>query len=171
LVELKKFRQIGNGLVFGGTKKIDNEIVPELIELNYLKEKSINSKTGGPNKVTQVYLDEVTEVIYDQQEYWPLTQRYWLYRIMAKKGWLKVDEYSSGKYPKEKRGLCTPGKNLNNILLRGRRSGLISWEAIVGSRGMRVDPMSVDSPDSLADRLKWDMDNFQFDRQSGQVWF
>jgi len=72
LVELKKFRQIGNGLVFGGTKKIDNEIVPELIELNYLKEKSINSKTGGPNKVTQVYLDEVTEVIYDQQEYWPL---------------------------------------------------------------------------------------------------
>jgi len=121
-----------------------------------------------PNKATQVFLDEVIEVLNEQEDLWPLTQRYWLYRLMAKKGWLKVDEYQPSKVDKDKRHLCTPGKNLNNILNRGRRAGVIPWAAVSGSRGVDNPPMTSASAASLADLIHRAIDNRQFDRQKGQ---
>ena len=122
-----------------------------------------------PNKETQVFLDEVLEVLNDQKELWPLTQRYWLYRLMAKKGWLKVDEYQPSKFDKDKRHLCTPGKNLNNILNRGRRAGLIPWEAVSGSRGVDNPPRTSKDAESLARLIQDNINCRQFDRQKGQT--
>ena len=121
-----------------------------------------------PSKATQVFLDEVLEVLNEQKELWPLTQRYWLYRLMAKKGWLKVDEYQPSKNDKSKRHLCTPGKNLNNILNRGRRAEIIPWEAVSGSRGVDNPPRTSSNADQLARLIKSNIDNWQFDRQEGQ---
>ena len=38
LMELKKFRQIGNGLVFGGTKKVNDKIVPSDRPFEFVKQ-------------------------------------------------------------------------------------------------------------------------------------
>lgn len=111
-----------------------------------------------PQKATQVYLEEVQEVIRSQRDYWPLTQRYWLYRLIALKGWIKADEY----------GKATKGKNLNTILVKGRRAGLIPWEAVASSRGAVGDPLNRSNPDALAGLVRNVVNSCQFDRQEGQ---
>jgi hypothetical protein len=111
-----------------------------------------------PQKATQVYLREVQEVINLQRGYWPLTQRYWLYRLIAIKGWIKADEY----------GEDTKGKNLNNILGRGRRAGLIPWDAVASSRGSVEDPLNRSDAGELAGLVRDVINRCQFDRQEGQ---
>lgn len=44
-----------------------------------------------PKPETLPFLVDVIEAYRDD---WPLAQRSWLYRLIAKKGWLKVDEYT-----------------------------------------------------------------------------
>ena len=111
-----------------------------------------------PQKATQVYLREAQEIINGQRDYWPLTQRYWLYRLIALKGWIKADEY----------GKATKGKNLNTILVKGRRAGLIPWEAVASSRGSVGDPLNRSDADSLAGLVRDVINDCQFDRQEGQ---
>jgi hypothetical protein len=104
-----------------------------------------------PKPETLPFLADVIEVIEAHLDDWPLTQRSWLYRLMAKKGWLKVDEYNRNKAHPKKRHLCTPGKNLNLILDRGRRAGFIPWEAVQSKRGELNTPLNKTCPAELAD--------------------
>ncbi|NOR20936.1 MAG: hypothetical protein GQ538_12715 [Xanthomonadales bacterium] len=47
-----------------------------------------------PKPETFPFLADVIEIIEAYRDDWPLTQRSWLYRLIAKKGWLKVDEHT-----------------------------------------------------------------------------
>ena len=70
----------------------------------------------SPSKATRPDLEDVLEVIEAERDEWPLSQRYWLYKLMAKKGWRKVDEYKKCKYPKnKKRGVI--GRNNQSCCL------------------------------------------------------
>jgi hypothetical protein len=122
-----------------------------------------------PKPETLPFLGDVIEVIEAHLDDWPLTQRSWLYRLMAKKGWLKVDEYNRNKAHPKDRHLCTPGKNLNLILDRGRRAGLIPWEAVQSKRGELNTPLNKTCPAELADSIEYVIETAQFDRQKGQA--
>ena len=121
-----------------------------------------------PQTQTRKYLDEVIEVMEASRNDWPMTQRYWLYRLMSVKDWLKVDEYRPSKYKLKKRHLCTPGKNLNNILDRGRRAGFVPWEAVTSKRGEKETPINQTHPSDLADSVEVIIAFTQFDRQRDQ---
>jgi hypothetical protein len=145
----------------------------------YRRDKMANVKGFAPwhpQKATKEALAEVLDVINSQKEYWPLSQRYWLYRLMGLKGWQKFDEYA-GKAGKA-HGVDDEGntfylprdsKNLNLILNRGRRARLIPMEAVSSSRGMVKPPSDSGSPEVLADWLHRIADQEQFGRQVGQT--
>ena len=122
-----------------------------------------------PQKKTQAALEQVLDVIEAGRDDWPLTQRYWLYRLMGKHGWEKFDEYNASTY-KKSTGKQPPNepKNLNNILSRGRRAGVIPWGAIASSRGMVEQPSVSDSPEVLAGWLMKIAEDEQFGRQAQQ---
>ena len=123
-----------------------------------------------PAKRTRAALEQVLDVIEDGREHWPLSQRYWLYRLIAKHGWRKWDEYSRSRARKNGyANLPREPYNLNNILDRGRRAGLIPWEAVTSSRGVWREPDMIDTPEELADVLTRYARAYQFDRQAGQV--
>ena len=126
--------------------------------------------TWKPQKQTHRYLEDVLSVLNAQKHLWPLTQRYWLYRLMSKKGWSKFDEYDAATYRKANKGKNPPRspRNLNMILNRGRRSGVIPWEAISSDRGMVEEPFFADSPASAALIAKEVINDVQFFRQEGQ---
>lgn len=128
-----------------------------------------------PQKATKEALAEVLDVINSQKEHWPLSQRYWLYRLMGLKNWHKYDEYA-GKAGKA-HGVDDEGntfylprdsKNLNLILNRGRRAKLIPMEAVQSARGMVDPPSDSGSPEVLADWLRELAEREQFGRQVGQ---
>lgn len=122
-----------------------------------------------PNKETERALFELIDVIYDQKQFWPLSQRYWLYRLMGLKGWEKFDEYSASKYKKQTGK--TPQRqpyNLNNIINRGIRAGLLPEEAFSGSRGIEDEPFSFSSVQSFVSKMDTFVQMAQFDRQAGQ---
>jgi hypothetical protein len=123
-----------------------------------------------PQAATRERLEEVQTVMEEQRSEWPLSQRYWLYRLMGRFGWEKFDEYNASAYRKAngRKGLPREPYNLNHILDRGRRSGMIEWEAVVATRGMHNPPMTSDSPEDLADLLEAIANQRQFDRQAGQ---
>jgi len=126
--------------------------------------------TWAPDSKTQPFLEEVLAVINANRSIWPLSQRSWLYRLMAEKGWKKVDEYGwkKGKVDPKDRHLCTEGKNLNNILNRGRRAGLIPWEAITSSRGDAVPPSESSGPVAVANWIDLTIADEMLMRQDGQ---
>lgn len=123
-----------------------------------------------PRAATAERLKEVLAVINEGKDDWPLSQRYWLYRLMSVYKWKKFDEYNASHYRKangNKKPPRTP-YNLNHILDRGRRAGIIPWEAIESTRGRRMDPSQSDSPEELADAIESIVRYEQFGRQAGQ---
>ena len=123
----------------------------------------------NPRGKKMAALSGVLEVIKAGRDDWPLSQRYWLYRLMGTKGWEKFDEYSAKDYRK-KTGKNPPREpyNLNYILNRARRAHMIPWEAVSCSRGLVKDPSTSDSPETLANWLREIAEQEQFDRQAGQ---
>ena len=123
-----------------------------------------------PKKDYVWMLQDVTEVLYQYQDYWPLSQRGWLYRLMATKGWDKTWEASTPSTI-TKRGSApnrTSGGGLQLILDRGRRSGKIPWEAVLSKRGTRETPYRLTGPDQFADTLEDVLEGMTVDRQMNQ---
>ena len=121
----------------------------------------------------QWMLSDVLEIIESYREYWPLTQRSWLYRLMSQKQWQKSWEaydldtvtkrLNAGK-PLNK----TSGGGLNLILDRGRRAGLIPWKAVQSKRGSRIEPYRLRSADDFATSLQDLLGGMTVDRQMNQ---
>ena len=123
-----------------------------------------------PKKDYVWMLQDVLEVMYQYQDYWPLSQRGWLYRLMARKGWEKSWEASTPSTI-AKRGSApdrTSGGGLQLILDRGRRSGKIPWEAVLSKRGTRETPWRLTGPDQFADQLGDLLEGMTADRQMNQ---
>ena len=121
----------------------------------------------------QWMLSDVLEVIESYREYWPLTQRAWLYRLMSEKKWKKSWEAYDPGTVKKRLSQGKPlnknsGGGLNLILDRGRRAGLIPWGAVQSKRGTRIEPWRVGSPDDFASNLQDLLGGMTVDRQMNQ---
>ena len=121
----------------------------------------------------QWMLSDVLEVIESYRQYWPLTQRSWLYRLMSQKGWKKSWEAYDPDTVTKRLNAGKPlsknsGGGLNLILDRGRRAGLIPWEAVQSKRGSHIEPWRLRSADDFASNLQDVLGGMTVDRQMNQ---
>lgn len=118
-------------------------------------------------------LEDVQQVIERYRDYWPLTQRSWLYRLMGSgtewsKAWENHTPSAAAKRIEEGRPLKNSGGGLQLILDRGRRAGLIPWEAVQSKRGTNIEPWRLTSPEGFGNALNATLDHMTVDRQMGQ---
>jgi len=96
-------------------------------------------------------LGRILAVLDDHAEYWPITPRQVLYRLMGRGEATKQDAEKIGE-------------NLN----RGRRAGMIPWEAIGDGRTESKFPIVCDDPEAFFAEMRQSASVYQLDRQDGQ---
>jgi hypothetical protein len=97
---------------------------------------------------------DVTEVLEENRDYWPLSVRTIYYRLLG-----------TGRYGKAAGLAARVGEHVANA----RRAGVIPWEAIFDSSMTRIESRWWDDEhDWLADARSW-AEDFRLDRQQGQA--
>ncbi len=87
----------------------------------------------------------------DHADYWPITPRQVLYRLMGRGQAIKADDERIGDY-----------------LVRGRRAGFIPWEAIGDGRTESAVPVVCDDPEAFFAEMRESATEYRLDRQDGQ---
>ncbi|MEJ7788151.1 MAG: hypothetical protein WKF96_25395 [Solirubrobacteraceae bacterium] len=105
----------------------------------------------SPRGATCVMLEQITAVLDDHADYWPITPRQVLYRLMGRGQATKQDADRIGEY-----------------INRGRRAGLIAWEAIGDGRTEQKFPIVCDDPEAFYAEMRSAASVYQLDRQDGQ---
>ena len=105
----------------------------------------------SPRGATRDVLDQIISVLDDHAEYWPITPRQVLYRLMGRGQAKKQDAERIGEY-----------------INRGRRAGLIAWEAIGDGRTEQKFPIVCDDPEAFFAEMRESASVYQLDRQEGQ---
>ncbi len=105
----------------------------------------------APRAATLEVLDQILSVLDDHRDYWPITPRQVLYRLMGRGQATKADAERIGDY-----------------LVRGRRAGLIPWEAIGDGRTESKVPIVCDDPEAFFAEMRQSASVYQLDRQEGQ---
>ena len=90
-------------------------------------------------------------VLDDHRDYWPITPRQVLYRLMGRGQATKDDAERIGDY-----------------IVRGRRAGLIPWEAIGDGRTESMVPIVCDDPEAFFAEMRQSASVYRLDRQEGQ---
>jgi len=127
----------------------------------------------SPSGEYKELLEDVLDTVEHLRDYWPLTQRTWLYRLMGRHKWQKEWEaYAPSTVAKRlaqgKKCDKTSGGGLNKILNLGRRAGYIPWEAVALSRGTDIQPVHYDSAYDMAQWAVKSIQHRRTDRQGGQ---
>jgi len=104
-----------------------------------------------PRGETREMLDRITSVLDDHAEYWPITPRQVLYRLMGRGEAVKDD-----------------GDRIGEYLARGRRAGMIPWLAIGDDRTEAAFPTVCDDPEAFFAEMRQSASVYRLDRQSGQ---
>jgi hypothetical protein len=105
----------------------------------------------SPRAATREALDQILAVLDDHTDYWPITPRQVLYRRMGRGQATKADADRIGDY-----------------INRGRRAGLIPWEAIGDGRTESAVPVVCDDPEAFFAEMRQSASVYQLDRQEGQ---
>jgi hypothetical protein len=105
----------------------------------------------SPRTATRESLDQILAVLDDHRDYWPITPRQVLYRLMG-------------------RGQATKGdaERIGDYIVRGRRAGLIPWEAIGDGRTEAAVPVVCDDPEAFFAEMRQSASVYRLDRQDGQ---
>ena len=105
----------------------------------------------SPRAGTREALDQILSVLDDHAEYWPITPRQVLYRLMGRGQATKADAERIGDY-----------------IVRGRRAGFIPWEAIGDGRTESAVPVVCDDPEAFFAEMRQSASVYRLDRQEGQ---
>lgn len=105
----------------------------------------------APREATRESLDQILAVLDDHRDYWPITPRQVLYRLMGRGQATKADAERIGDY-----------------LVRGRRAGFIPWEAIGDGRTESAVPVVYDNPEAFFAEVRQAASAYRLDRQTGQ---
>lgn len=105
----------------------------------------------SPRGATLRMLEHIDEVLDAQADYWPVTPRQVLYRLMGAGLAVKADAEKIGDY-----------------LVRGRRAGLIEWDAIGDGRTESAIPVVCDDPEAFFAEMRESASVYQLDRQEDQ---
>ena len=104
-----------------------------------------------PRGTTRATLARIDAVLDAHRDYWPITPRQVLYRLMGAGMAAKADAERIGDY-----------------LVRARRAGLIPWEAIGDGRTESTVPIVCDDPEAFYAEMRESASVYQLDRQDGQ---
>jgi hypothetical protein len=105
----------------------------------------------NPRASTLESLERITSVLDDYRDYWPIPPRQVLYRLMGRNQATKDDADKIGDH-----------------LGRGRRAGLIPWEAIGDGRTESMVPVVCDDPEAFFAEMRQSASEYRLDRQEGQ---
>jgi hypothetical protein len=105
----------------------------------------------SPRGATLDTLDQIHKVLDAHADYWPITPRQVLYRLMGAGEATKNDAEKIGDY-----------------LVRGRRAGLIPWEAIGDGRTESKIPVVCDDPEAFFAEMRESASVYRLDRQADQ---
>lgn len=105
----------------------------------------------NPRAKTRESLDQILAVLGDHREYWPITPRQVLYRLMGRGEATKQDAERIGDY-----------------IVRGRRAGFIPWDAIGDGRTESMVPVVCDDPEAFFAEMRQSASVYRLDRQEGQ---
>jgi hypothetical protein len=104
-----------------------------------------------PRGATLAMLEQIEAVLDEHRDYWPITPRQVLYRLMGAGQATKADAERIGDY-----------------LVRARRAGMIEWEAIGDGRTDAKVPIVCDDPEAFFAEMRQSASVYQLDRQEGQ---
>jgi hypothetical protein len=104
-----------------------------------------------PRGPTLAMLEQIDAVLDDLADYWPITGRQILYRLMGRGTARKAD-----------------GDKVYDLLTRGRRSGRIPWEAIGDGRTEKLVPVVCTDPEAFRAEMRASASVYRLDRQAGQ---
>jgi len=104
-----------------------------------------------PRGVTRESLEQILSALEDHRDYWPITPRQVLYRLMGRGQATKQD-----------------AERIGERLNRGRRAGLIPWDAIGDGRTESMIPTVCDDPEAFFAEMRQSASVYQLDRQEGQ---
>jgi hypothetical protein len=107
----------------------------------------------SPQRATRDLLDAVKAVLIEYQQYLPLTVRQIFYRLVG-----------AHDYAKTENAYSRLGEHLN----RGRRSGLIAFDAIRDDGVTIAAPLAWDDAEELVEHFVGSAEQMRFDRQQGQ---
>ena len=96
-------------------------------------------------------LEHIGAILAAHEDYWPITPRQVLYRLMGAGEATKADAERIGDY-----------------LVRGRRAGLVPWEAIGDGRTESAVPVVCDDPEAFYAEMRESASVYRLDRQAGQ---
>jgi hypothetical protein len=96
-------------------------------------------------------LEQITAVLENYRDYWPIIPRQVLYRLMGRGAATKDDAGRIGEF-----------------LVRGRRAQLIPWEAIGDNRTESLIPIVCDDPEAFRAEMRASASVYALDRQRGQ---
>lgn len=105
----------------------------------------------NPRAGTLESLEQIQSVLDDHREYWPITPRQVLYRLMGRNQATKDDADRIGDY-----------------VVRGRRAGFIRWDAIGDGRTESAVPVVCDDPEAFFAEMRESASVYRLDRQEGQ---
>jgi hypothetical protein len=105
----------------------------------------------SPRGETLEAIDRIRSVLDDHLDYWPITPRQVLYRLMGRGEAAKADADKIGEY-----------------LNRGRRAGLIPWDAIGDGRTESKAPVVCSDPEAFFAEMRQSASVYRLDRQEGQ---
>ena len=105
----------------------------------------------SPRGPTLELIEQITSVLDDHRDYWPIVPRQILYRLMGRGLAEKDDE-----------------ENIGTHLTRARRAGLIPWEAIGDGRTEMLIPVVCDDPEAFYAEMRASASVYRLDRQRGQ---
>jgi hypothetical protein len=105
----------------------------------------------SPRGETRERLDQITAVLDDHADYWPITPRQVLYRLMGRGQATKAD-----------------AEKIGEALNRGRRAGFIPWEAVGDGRTEDAVPVVCDDPEAFFAEMRESASVYRLDRQEGQ---
>lgn len=95
--------------------------------------------------------ERISSVQQDYREYWPITPRQTVYRLMGRGQATKQDAERIGEY-----------------LNRGRRAGRFPWEAVGDGRTEAMFPIVCDDPEAFFAEMRESASVYRLDRQEGQ---
>jgi hypothetical protein len=105
----------------------------------------------APRAKTLESVEQIMSVLDDHRDYWPITPRQVLYRLMGRGQATKDDADRIGDH-----------------IVRGRRAGLIPWEAVGDGRTESAVPVVCDDPEAFFAEMRQSASVYRLDRQEGQ---
>lgn len=124
------------------------------IETPRRRSRPVGYAPWNPRGETQDRLDQILAVLDGHADFWPITPRQVLYRLMGRGEATKADAEKIGEY-----------------INRGRRAGFIPWEAIGDGRTEAVFPVICDDPEAFFAEMRQSASVYRLDRQAGQPFY